>query len=334
MYKNVHITGVGAYHPKKLASNEDLINHFKPYGSSEHAAALMDSLGRETRTFAEEGETSITMALEASKIAINKAGISTEDIDMIISVSDTPEYLSPCCALLIKNKLNAINSSSVFDVNSNCTGMLTAMDIASRYIKTHKKYKKVLVVGSLLISPLARKDDIVAYGCAADGAAAVILELREENEERGLLDSITLTDDNYHWSITMPACGMSKVTNSEIEAEDKKMLWKPFDFSFLSEKWNECIRKLVTDNDYKIDDVSHYFMSQFSKADLELTISKLDGDDSKSTFIGNKYGYTGCTSPIMALDDRLKYEKFNKDDIVVFCSVASGYSICALLYKW
>jgi 3-oxoacyl-[acyl-carrier-protein] synthase-3 len=334
MHKNTHIVGVGAYHPKIKFNNQHFINHFKAYDLDAHAEVLMGKLGRETRTLAEKEETSITMAVEAAKKALNDAGLTSKDLDMIISVSDTPEYLSPCCALLVRNQLQAENATGIFDINANCIGMLTAMDTASRYLKTDEKYKRVLIVGSLLISPQARMDDMVAYGCTGDGAAAVILERRVENEERGLLGSRMFTDDNYHWSITMPGCGMSKVSNPKIQPEDKKMLWKPFDFSFLSEKWTELITKLLSENGYKSEHVSHYLMSQFSKADLELTMTNLGTDMKDATFIGNRYGYTGCTSPIMALDDRLRLQRFEKDDIVVFCSVASGYTMTALLYKW
>lgn len=334
MHKNVHIIGVGAYHPNRQLDNHYFVEHFKKYQLEDHAAALMGKLGREIRTLADKNETTISMAVQASNQALASAGLSASDIDMIISVSDTPEYLSPCCALLIKNQLKAENVSSVFDVNCNCIGMITGIDVAARYLKTDNKYKKVLVVGSLLISKLAREDDMVAFGCSADGAAAIILERKEEEEERGILGSRMFTDDSYYWSVTMPGCGMSNIPDSSIDSEDKKMLWKPFDFSFLSEKWSETITKLLQDYGYGPDDVNHYFMSQFSRVDLELTLEKLGADISKATFIGNKYGYTGCTSPIMALDDRLKYKKFYRDDIVVFCSVASGYSIGTLLYKW
>lgn len=334
MYKNVHITGVGAYHPKKKVDNSYFIDHFKGYQLEEHAAALMDKLGRETRTLAAEEETTLTMAFEAAKKALESSKLSAADIDMIISVSDTPEYLSPCCALLIKNRLEAVNAHAVFDMNANCIGMLTAMDTAARYLKTDEKYRRILIVGSLLISPQARLDDMVAYACTGDGAAAVVLEKKEQSEERGLLGSRMFTDDSYHWSITMPGCGMSKVADSSIHPEDKKMLWKPFDFSFLSEKWTDLITTLLSDYGFRSEDVSHYLMSQFSKADLELTMTSLGTNINKSTFIGNKYGYTGCTSPIMALNERLKLSSFDKNDIVVFCSVASGYSMAALLYKW
>lgn len=294
MFKNVNIVGVGSYHPQTKVDNQYFINHFKSYQLEEHAEALMNKLGREIRTIAEEGETSISMAVDVAREAIKHSGLTSDDIDMIISVSDTPEYLSPCCALLIKHKLEAKNAHGVFDMNSNCIGMLTAMD----------------------------------------GAAAIILEKTEEAEERGMLGSRMFTDDSYYWSITMPVCGISNIANEEINNEDKKMLWKPFDFSFLSDKWTELITNLLLDYGYGPDNVSHYFMSQFSKTDLDHTMASLGTDMKDCIYIGNKYGYTGCTSPIMALDDKLKSHKFKKDEIIVFCSVASGYSMTALLYEW
>ncbi len=334
MYKNVHILGVGSYHPETTEENQYYINHFKEYNSDQHVVALLDKLGRETRTLASADETSLSMSVNAAHSALANCNLEPEDIDMIISVSDTPEYLSPCCALLIKNKINAVNAHAVFDMNSNCIGMLTAMDTASRYLKTDNKFKTVLIVGALLISPQAREDDMVAYACTGDGAAAIVLGRKEEDVERGLLGSRMFTDDAYYWSITMPACGISKISDQTICPEDKKMLWKPFDFSFLSDQWAQLIFQLLADYGYKPADVSHYFMSQFSKSDLTLTLEKLGADISSATFIGDRYGYTGCTSPIMALDDRLYIMPFEKDDIVIFCSVASGYSMTALLYKW
>jgi 3-oxoacyl-[acyl-carrier-protein] synthase-3 len=101
MFRNVHIVGVGSYHPQTKVENQYFINHFKSYQLEDHAAALMNKLGRVTRTLAGKDETSLTMAVEAAKVALNNSGLTSGDIDMIISVSDTPEYLSPCCALLI-----------------------------------------------------------------------------------------------------------------------------------------------------------------------------------------------------------------------------------------
>ena len=334
MFRNAHITGIGSYHPTRIVNNEHYENHFKQFDLSEHAIGLADKLGRDTRTLAEVHENSITMSVQAAEKALENCSLTGLDLDAIISVSDTPEYLTPCCALILKNKLHAENVTNVFDINNDCIGMITAMDIAAKYLKTDKKYKRILVVGAMNISPFAREDDLVVYSCISDGAAAIILEAREEEEERGVLDLGVYTDAHYNETVRFPTCGLSNIAKDHVTSYDKKMQWNPFDFSFLSDKWTELITNLLTANNYKSEDISHYFMSQFSKFDLELTLNKLQVDLSKATFIGDKYGYTGCTSPVMALDDNLKKHKFKKDNLIVFCSVAAGYSMAALLYQW
>jgi 3-oxoacyl-[acyl-carrier-protein] synthase-3 len=334
MFRNVYIEGVGSYHPSIIVGNDYYVNHFKKYGMEEHAIGLMEKVGRERRTLADENETSITMSVEAAKKAIRHAKLESKDIDAIISVSDTPEYLTPCCALIIKNMLQADKATNVFDINNDCIGMLTGIDIAVRYLKTDKKYKRILVVGALNISPFARENDLVVYGCISDGAAAVVLQVKEEEEERGFLGSRMYTDDTYNDTIRFPVCGLSNIVNEDVDPEDRKMVWNPFDFSFLSEKWSELILGLLGEYDYKEEDVTHYFMSQFSKFDVGLTMENLGATKDQATFIGHKYGYTGCASPIMALDDRIKREEFEKDEISIFCSVAAGYTMAALLYKW
>lgn len=334
MFKNVIIRGVGSYHPQRIVDNDFYVEHFKQYGLDDHAAGIMNKTGRKIRTLAEKNENSITMGMEAGKQALENAKLTPLDIDAIISVSDTPEYLTPCCALMYKNKLEAENVTNVFDINNDCIGMLTGMDIAARYLKTDKKYKRIMIIGSLLISPFAREDDLVVYSCIADGAAAIILEVKEEEIERGLLGSRMFTDDTYNETIRFPACGLSKIPEEEVSSYDKKMEWNPFDFSFLSGTWEELITNLLGEHNYTPHNVAHYFMSQFSKNDVQLTMERLGAGFNQATFVGDKYGYTGCCSPIMALDDKLKEHKFKKDDITIFCSVAGGYTMTALLYKW
>ncbi len=334
MFRNVHIVGVGTYNPQKRVDNDYFIHHFKKYDMHEHVENLVKKLGRKIRTQAGEKESSITMAVEAAKKALESAKLTSKDVDMIISATDTPEYLMPSCSLMIRNKLKAENACSVFDLNNNCIGMINAMDVASRYLKTDKKYKRVLVVGSVLVSPFAREDDMVTYSIVGDGAAAVILEVMEEKEVRGILGSRMYTDDNYNETIRFPACGLLNISKDDFESYHRKMEWKPFDFSFLSEKWAELIINLLKENDYTPKDVSHYFMSQFSKEDIRITLEKLGSVMQQATFIGDKYGYTGSASPIMALDDKIKKETFKKDEVVVFCSVAAGYTMQALAYKW
>ncbi|MCM1991461.1 ketoacyl-ACP synthase III [Oceanirhabdus seepicola] len=334
MFNNVHIKGVATYHPKYKVENKEFITHFKQYGQDEHLKHLMSKVGRKVRTHAEAGETSITMSVEAANRALENAGITAEDIDIIISATDTPEYLMPSCALIIRNKIGAKNANVTFDMNSNCVGMVNAMDVAWKYLKTDKKYKRAMVVGSLVVSPFTKKDDMITSPLVGDGGAAIILEAREDVEERGFLSSGMLTDDRYNDTIRFPACGLQNIIKEETDTNENKMQWNPFDFSFLAGEWTRLIESLLEEQDIKANDVSGYFMSQFSKDDIISTMNKLGVDNEKATFVADKYGYTGTTSPIMALNDTLKERSFKKDDHIIFCSVGAGYVMGAMLYKW
>lgn len=334
MHKNVHIKGVGTYNPKKKVENQYYIDHFKKYNLHGHVEGLMNKVGRKVRRIADKNENSITMGTIAAKKAIKDAGISPEDIDMLICATDTPEYLTPCCALILGNKIGAKNVKNVFDINNDCIGMITAMDVAMRYMKTDKKYKRTLVVGAFHISPFAREDDMVVYSCIADGAAAVVLEIREEDVERGFLGSRTLTDDSFNEEIRFPACGLSQIACDGVSEYNRKMEWKPFDLSFIPNTFTEIMTDLLEDYNYKPEDVNHYFLSQFTKEAIEETMLKLKESQSKAIFVADKYGYTGCTSPIMALNEKLNEGKFMEGDIVIFCSIGGGITFSALLYKW
>lgn len=334
MFRNVLISGVGSYNPEKEVKNDEVINHFKKYQLDEHVSNLLDKLGRDIRKQDDGSETMIGMGVKASVDALKNAGLNPEDIDMIISATDTPQYLMPSCALMIRNELKANNATSVFDLNNNCVGMISAIDVASRYLKTDKKFRRALIVGSLHVSPFAKEDDMITYSIVGDGAAAVVLEVKEEEQERGLLATRMFTDDNYNDTIRFPECGLQNIADDDLKSYDRMMQWKPFDFSFLSDKWSELVVTLLDENEYKPKDVSHYFMSQFSKDDINVTLEKLGNNRDQATFIADKYGYTGSASPIMALNERLKNEKFEEEELIVFCSVAAGYTMQVLSYKW
>ncbi|WBW96880.1 ketoacyl-ACP synthase III [Oceanirhabdus sp. W0125-5] len=334
MFNNVHIVGIAAYHPKCKVENCEFLERFRQCGQEEHLKHLMSKVGRKVRTHAKDGENSITMSVEAANKALEKAGIKAADIDIIISATDTPEYLMPSCAMIIRNKIGANKAKVVFDMNSNCVSMVNAMDVAWKYLKTDKKYKRAMIVGSLVVSPFTKMDDMITSPLVGDGGAAVILEAREELEERGFLNSGMFTDDSYNETIRFPACGLQNIAKEAVDINEKKMQWNPFDFSFLSEEWTKLINSLLEERNIKAKDISGYFMSQFSKEDIMITMDNLGVDARKATFVADKYGYTGTASPIMALNDTLNEKNFNKDEYIIFCSVGAGYIMGAMLYRW
>lgn len=332
-YRNVILKGAGFYHPAHKVLNDEIIQYFDSIGKE--VQGLMRHLCREERFFACEGENTLTMALESSKEAIQKAGISVDDLDMIVFVSEMPEYLIPTCALKLNNFLGAKNAHILMDLNQNCTGMISGLDFVSRYMQSNKKIKYTLLVGAILNTGMIRPDCTITHSGSADASVAIILEAFEGEKLTGFLDSAYYTDSSYHNSITFPGCGFSNIHNTEIEIFDKKLIWNPFDFSFLANGWAILIKEVTESKGYTVKDIDHFLFSQFSKPDVLNTLACLGitDIDNKMTFIGDKYGYTGCTSPFVALYDAIEKGKVSEGSLVIFISVAAGYSMSAVLMR-
>lgn len=332
-YRNVNIIGMGFYHPTNEVENQFFIDHFNKMDID--AESLMNHLGRKKRFLINnENENALTMAIESSKKALEQANIKAEDLDMIVFVSDTPEYFVPNNALIINNKLGAKNANIVYDLNNNCTGMITALDQVSRYIKQNPRVKNALIVGSLMITAIFRKDDPVAYANIGDASAAIVLQQKDEEFSKGFIDSAYITNSMNFDRMVAPASGYSKILKENIEENDKRLLWIPHDVSYFSDEWKRLILELLDRNNLSPEEIDHYLFSQFTKPDIEETLKKLEVSFEKTTFIAEIYGYTGNTSPFFALKHAVEDGKVKEGSKVVFCSVGAGYSMSAALYQY
>lgn len=331
-WTNIELIGLDIYHPTKMVENEFFNKHFMEMGID--AEKLMKHLGRKERYFAKDEENALTMAAEVTKKVLRNTEILPEDLDMIVFVSETPEYLVPTTSLKLSNILGAKNAHIVFDINDNCIGMLTAMDLVSRYMLGNIKIKHALVVGSLYVSGMIRKDCVITYPNISDGAAAIILKnVSDSKVKQGFLDSIYFTNSMNHELMLYPECGLSNLLNKEIEENQKKLLWVKHDVSFFSDDWKKLITNLLIKNELEPCDVAQYLFSQFSKPDILETLEKMDIDIDKTTLVGEKYGYTGCSSPFFALHDAIECGKVTSGDYIVLCSVGAGYTMSAILLR-
>ncbi len=331
-YVNTKIAGLGIYHPDNQVDNNFFVEHFGEMGTN--AEKLMLKLGRKKRYLVDNHqENSISMAVNASTEAMKNARISPDMLDMIVFVTETPEYLVPTNALVLNHELGAANANIVYDMNANCIGMIDALDNTCRYLKNNRRIKYALVVGSLLISSIIRKDCIITYPNIADGSAAVVIESKAEDAPAGFIDSDYFTNPSRYELIMSPGCGFSSIFDSNIQEERKKLCWVPHEVDFFSEEWKKLILKLLERNSLTPESIDQYFFSQFSKPDAESTLVKLGLDPDKHTFVGEQYGYTGCTSPFFALNEAIKLNKVTEGSTVVFCSVGAGFSMSAVLFR-
>lgn len=332
MDQNIIFKGIGIYHPEKQKDNAYYVKYFKDLGIE--VSGLVNHLGRNKRFIADiDKENVITMAYEASIKALRSENVGPEEIDLIIFGTDSPEKLVPTNALLLHDKLKTINANQIFDMNSNCIGMLSAIDVASRLLMSNPRMNKALVVGSFMGNFISSEIDPVCYSNLADAAVAVILEKVEESQKRGFIDTNFKTDPIVKDAFQFPVCGFTNMYNPSVNIEEKKLMLIPFDTSFICKEWVELMDVLFNRYDISKHSIKQYFFSQFSRPDAEATLNMMGLNLDKYTFIGDKYGYTGLTSPLLAFNEALIENKIHTGDYIMFCSVGAGYSICALLYK-
>lgn len=335
MSRGVIIKAVGIYHPKNKVDNELIVDHFAEYDQSlgEKVSHLLHHLGRKERYLADmTKENVITMAIEASKSAIEMAGIRVSELDGVVFSTDTPEYTSPTNAIILRDYLEAVNAHTVYDMNANCVGMVVALDQVQALMKTNKRLHKLLVVGATMIHHYGLETDPITYGCIGDAAVAVILEAVETEKQVGFIDSLYSTKTNLRDYVLMPECGMSRIYDPEIPHELKHWKWQPFDTDEPEDRCKEMIKRILQENNYMMEQARMIFFSQFSKAAIEKVANSLDYPSGNFKYVGDQYAYTGTSSPLLAYYHAVTSGEIAPEDLLIFCSVGSGLTAASVLY--
>lgn len=326
----VRISDIQVYHPANEVGNEYYIEHFGKKGIG--VTSMMALMGREKRYVIDNAEeNTFTMAVEASNSVLRSSGLSGKDLDLIIFVSSTPEYLVPAIALKLHNALGGDLNTICFDLNANCVGMLMAVDQASRYMMSNPRIKRALVVGSEHLS--VHSPDVPVFACNfAESAVAVILD--KEGDSRGFIDSIYQTDTSVINNSLFPAHGLSNLYREEYTAKDAQVQFIPFDDSVCVNSAVDSIQTLLAMNEVAIDDIGAFLFSQFSVGNLKQVSERLGVDANKAIYIGDRYGYTASNSPLLALYEALKQGKVARGDYLVFWTVGAGWQNAALLMQY
>ncbi|HEX4900015.1 MAG TPA: ketoacyl-ACP synthase III, partial [Pyrinomonadaceae bacterium] len=184
------IIGTGSYVPEKVLTNADLsrilgddINEF-----------VSQVIGINERHVCAADESTADLAEKASLRALESAGITPEQLDLIILATDTPEHLSPATSVVVQHRIGAKNAGT-FDINCACSGFVTALDTASKFIIADSEYKHVLVIGAYAMSKYLDWNDKKTATIFADGAGAVVLEASDEGP--GFLASKLFADGTF-----------------------------------------------------------------------------------------------------------------------------------------
>lgn len=329
MYHHIKIRNIEVYHPQNTVDNGFYIDHFKKQGKD--VENFLNHMGKKKRHVIKEGEdTGLTMAIKAVRKSFENTELTMKDIDMILFSTQVPEYSIPTNAMMIHEEFKGKSNTRVMDLNASCAGMTVTIEQASMYMRANPHMKRALVIGSEQLSMLSNPEEEISYATLADAACAVILEKTTENT--GFIDAEYHTYSANTDKILYPIEGTSGVLQGKDDGKFLRFL--PFDTSFGAPITDRMIEDLLSRNHLKISDINAFCFSQLAYSDSTRLQERFQIDMNKILYIGDQYGYTGTTSPFIALYEGVKSGKVQRGDLVLFWTVGAGHQFVAMLFRY
>lgn len=321
------VRGIGAYVPKGILTNKDLE---KIVDTSDEW--ITSRTGIQERRIAAEKEVTTDLALEASKIALKKAGVKAKQLDYIIFATATPDMLFPSAGCVLQYKLGA-KHAACFDVAAGCSGFLYALSIAEKFIVTGDA-EHVLVVGAEILSRIVDWSDRNTCVLFGDGAGAVVLTAQEG--DRGVISTIIKSDGSYGDLLKLPGGG--SLYPPSIQTVENKM-------HYIKMTGNEVFKKAVK----SMEDIAVEILEKnnFEGKDVDLlvphqanlriisAVQKRTGIPENRTYVNiHRYGNTSAASIPIALFEASERSRLRERDLVLCVAFGAGFTWGAGLIRW
>lgn len=326
---SIRIKEVAIYHPDNMVDNQYYIDHFKKQGKD--ISKFIEIMGRNRRYIIDnEEENTLTMGIEATMRVLEKANMVGKDIDLIVFSTQVPEHTFPTNAMFVHHAIGGKERTTVLDSNANCAGMTVAVEQASRYLLSNPHMQNALIIGSDYNSIICDPNNEMTYTNYGDAAAAIILEKTEE--DCGFIDSIFSVNSDYRNNIIYPATGLKNALMGKDNMDYIK--WVPFDGSMAMPDTYRMIEELLERNHVGIDEIGHFCFSQFAQINILKIQEHFHIPDEKIAYIGDQFGYTGTSSPFIALNDSIEKNKIKRGDYILFWTLGAGHQLVAMLFKY
>jgi len=325
MRRYARIIGTGSYLPPRRLTNHDLAAELAQRGLETSDEWIVERTGIRARHFAEPDVTSSDLALEASRKAIEAAGIEASDIDLIIVATSTPDMVFPSTAAILQHKLGISNGCPAFDVQAVCSGFVYALTVADSMIQTGAA-KRVLVVGSEVFSRILDFNDRTTCVLFGDGAGAVVLEA---SDEPGILATELHADGSHVGILCVPGnVSGGNVLGDPLLKMDGQAVFK-LAVSVLDKAARSALEKAgLTDAD-----IDWLIPHQANIRIMQSTARKLKLSMDKVVVTVDQHGNTSAASIPLALDHGVRSGQVKKGQTVLLEGVGGGFTWGAVLLK-
>jgi 3-oxoacyl-[acyl-carrier-protein] synthase III len=294
---------------------------------------ILERTGIRERHLADKGVATSDLAVEAARRALAERGIPAREIEAILVATVTPDMFFPSTACLVQHKLGA-NGAWGFDLSAACSAFLYALQTGAQYISTGM-HKKVMVIGSDVMSSIIDYTDRATCVIFGDGAGAVILEPAEE-EGIGLIDYVHEVDGAGGNALYMPGGG--SLNPSSHETVEKKMHYVHQDgqavFKFAVRKQTELCERLLKRNNLKGCDIDAFIPHQANRRIIMATADRLALRPENVIVNIDRYGNTTAGTIPLAMGTAIEEGKLKKGSLVMLASVGAGFTVGATLLRW
>lgn len=325
--KKIRIIGTGSYTPEKVLTNFDLEKFVDTTDEW-----ISSRTGIRERHVAAEGEYPSDLAAKAAERALEMAGLTADQIDVIVVATITGDFPWPATACIVQEKIKAVNAFA-FDVSAACTGFVFALSTASAFI-TAGTAKRALVIGTEVFTRAVDWSDRNTCVLFGDGAGAVIIEAQEG--EQGILSSHLHSDGSYAELLYQPGFGSVHPASEEGLKEHLPFLKMQGSevFKVAVRSMSDVALEALAANQLEVADVNLFIPHQANQRILD-ACSKRIGFNADQVFCNvERYGNTSSASIPLALDEANRAGKIKPGDIVLLDAFGGGFTWGAILLRW
>lgn len=315
------LIGTGSYLPGNPVSNHDLAAR----GIDTDDEWIVSRTGIRTRHLAEPGTTSSALGLEAAKRALEMAGITADQIDLIIVATSTPDFIFPSTACIIQGELGN-KGAAAFDVQAVCAGFTYALGIAEKFIRSGS-HQRALVIGAEVFSRILDWNDRGTCVLFGDGAGAVVLEA---SEKPGILATAMHADGSQFGILNVPGqvCG-GQVTGDPFLRMDGQAVFK-----FAVRVLAEVAQEVCATTGVASAEVDWLIPHQANIRIIEATGKKLGVDRDRVIVSVDRHGNTSAASVPLALDEAVRDGRIQRGQKVLLEGVGGGFTWGAALLEF
>jgi 3-oxoacyl-[acyl-carrier-protein] synthase-3 len=317
---------IGAYVPEKILSNADLE---KMVDTTDEW--IVKRTGISERHIAAEDEYTSDMGAKAAKLAIERADIATEDIDLVLCATVTPDYFNmPSTACIISDKIG-INNVQALDISAACSGFVYLISIAKAFIESGMK-KNVLIIGAEKFSSIVDYTDRSTCILFGDGAGAAVISATD-NKEEAFIDVHASADGSYADFLVTPAPGCINPVSQRVIDEGLNFVQMKGNetFKLAVKTLTKDVKEILAKNEIDADSIPHFIPHQANYRIIKAVGDALKMKEEQVVVTVGKYGNTSAASIPMAINDIWESGRLQNGELMLLDTFGGGLTWASAL---